>query len=259
MNNAGFEPYKSLDIDNLLNLLTHPANAPDVHQGAFDAMLDLDPDDRREGLVTVMHSVVKNPKNYNPDLVISIIEIFATDPDPDSTDALLELLPGILEGSLTSNSLPMDVRQFFYEATATRTRDEDLAVWESKIGSFSGRALIGALVDKTAKPLDIIEPMTLLERRPEPERTLSMMSLLTYFAQQGRGTEARAVAEKVAATHDETAFAKALKGVTEYWDKARQVAGKEKYASILEAALSILDTKPRTAMEKLSGKRPWAK
>jgi hypothetical protein len=255
----GLDNYERLDIHTLSNVVTNPETEPEVRRAAFNALVKITPDERRVRLLAVMRAVIQRPDRFEYDIFTDAVEIFATDPHPDATAFMLELLPELLALAMKQRSaLPDDVRQYFYQALVTRTRPEDLLVWEEWVKNPSGRTLVAIILDPAALPLEAIEPMTLLARLDEPERTRALFTVVVGLANQdGPSGYAEEAVRLLGESHHPEHFAQGLDALTDRSEKARK-EGRDRTAEHLEHALGILDNRPRTAMEKLRGKRPWA-
>jgi hypothetical protein len=190
-----------------------------------------------------------------------IIDLFATDPNPEATIAMLEVLPVILDQDHTSSATGSlsAVRGYYYTALATRERDEDLAVWSDFLPRLDVRMLVNIILDPQAGPLvAAIGPFELLGRLPEPERTNGIFAVLVGATRGGVITpevrEAFALLKQGA--HRQT-YEDGIETLTDQWERAWQ-SGHRQHAKGLEAVLRVMDKRPRTPGERLTGKRPWA-
>jgi hypothetical protein len=113
------------------------------------------------------------------------------------------------------------------------------------------------MVDPVAKPLEAIEPMTLIDRLGEPHRTSALISVLAALAGRESKEKLIEIAQMVAQSHDAAQLERGVEALEQRWQQAGK-AGRESYAEKIETILGILDTRPRTGMEKIMGKRPWA-
>nr|MBN1229814.1 hypothetical protein [Anaerolineae bacterium] len=250
--------YDYLDIQTLTNLLSNPEKGADIHAAAFKAMCKLGPDGRRAGIVSVMRSIIKRPEKYETDLMMGVVEILATDPDPDATVAMLELLPEVLDSAMKyRDRLSPEFREYFYEALVTRSRDGDLDIWAEWLPKMTGKILVAALLDPVGKALEAIEPLVLLDRLAEPERTSAYMGLIAMKAATAQREELMEIAANLQESNNPEQLEKGLDSWAKRYDKAKE-QGSKRYAANMQAMLALLDSRPRTAIEKLTGKRPWA-
>ena len=253
------QSYDMLSIDALVNILVNPDSPSDAHQQAFRAFCGVDPDMRRTEMKSVLRAMVRNARRYSPELMMDAIELLATDPDSDATVIMIEVLPDVLIAGMSSkDELSAEFREYFYQAMVTRSRDDDLAVWSKMLPELDGRTLVAALLDPTADALKDLEPMTLISRLPDAEKTRSFASLIVGYASKGvPSAQIREVASLLREAVSDEFAAEAAEMLASRWEKVRS-AGHTNQAQRLEAALAVIDPNPRTAAEKLLGKRPWA-
>src|SRR5262249_10249887 len=153
-------------------LLLNADRPADVHRAALSALSRRSPYDRTSTLVALLKSMVSHPGRYNQEVMMSLIDILATDPTPQATEAMLDSLPVVLGTAMDgSDALKPDFREYFYQALVTRQRDGDLEVWATMLPELEIKTLVAALIDPVAKPLEALEPITLIDRQPEPQRT----------------------------------------------------------------------------------------
>ncbi|MBN1119812.1 MAG: hypothetical protein JXJ17_01940 [Anaerolineae bacterium] len=250
--------YEKLDIQTLTNLLTNPDNLPEVHRGAFTALLKIEPDERRKRVAVVVKSMLQEPSRYDSSLIVEAIEILATDPYPDATEAMLNFLPDMLAlGIKNRDAISQDVREYYYQALVTRTREDDLVVWSEMLPRLDGKTLVASMLEPAAKALETIEPMTLIDRLSEPDRTRALVSVMRGMAFRGKRDLIKQAAEMLVRTNHGAEFKRGIDLLADQWGKAKK-AGRDKVAQNLELGLSIIDNEPRSAVDRLTGKRPWA-
>ncbi|NDJ52477.1 MAG: hypothetical protein GYB68_05240 [Chloroflexi bacterium] len=251
--------YDAIEIDTLMSVLLDPDAEPDTHQKSLASLARRHFLGRTSSLIKILSSVVKNTDKYDQDVMSHLIDIFATDPDPDATSGMIEMLPKVAESVLDPNTaLDPEFREYYYQALATRQREEDLAVWAELLPEFKPKTLIAILIDPTAEPLMIIEPYTLLDRAPEPERTRSLMSLVAALASTGGSRDRlKKALELLIQSHDDQQYEQGLDALSGHWERAKK-AKRTNHQSRLEAVLKALDKRPRTPGEMLTGRRPWA-
>jgi len=256
---ADQHPYDSLDISALTTLLLNPDRPADVHRAVLSALTRRNPFDRTSSLVALLKSMVQNPGRYDQDVMMSCIDILATDPTPQATEAMLEVLPAVLSTAMDgTDALKADFREYFYTALITRQREGDLKVWAAFLPELDARTLVAALVDPVAKPLEALEPLTLIDRLAEPQRTKALISVIAGIAHlRGAPETINEVVQLLQRSSDPELRQEGLDALGAQWEKAKK-AGRDAQVSILESALHTLDTRPRSAPERLTGKRPWA-
>ncbi len=252
-------PYDQLDIAALSALLLNSDRPPEVHRAALSALSRRSPYDRTSTLVSLLKSIVSNPGRYNQDVMMSLIDILATDPTPQATAAILDSLPTVLGAAMEgSDALNADFREYFYTALVTRQRDGDLEVWAEALPELDAKTLVAVLVDPAASALEALEPLTLMDRLAEPQRTKALISVIAGIAhRKGAVDTVNGAVKLIQRSTSQEQLQEGIEVLSQHFDKAKK-AGKDSQAGILEAALRVIDSKPRTAGERLTGKRPWA-
>ncbi len=246
------------DLDTLVSTLIDIELTKDVHRKAMSVLLKCDPAERNPYLCRVMKAISSRPEVYDQESMMAMVDILATDPDPEATEIMLECLPVVAESSLSKNSLSPEFRTYFYEALATRQREDDLDVWGEVLPMLGAKTLVALVIDSQAKPLDIIEPPTLLTRLDEPERTKGLLSAILGLVRRGGSPEQlKPLVQALKASHDQDQMNNGLAALEKNWEMANK-SKREQQVKVLEALLRTLDNRPRTAPEKLMGKRPWA-
>lgn len=251
--------YDSLDVQTLTHLLCDHNQTAEVHLRALNAITRLQSGERRNHLILVMGEMLQNPEPYDNEVKLALVEALATDPHPAATTAMLQILPDVLEGGVAGHeTLPSDFREYYYQALVTRTRDGDLAVWRDVLPQLSPQSLVAMLVDPVGGPLvEAIEPLELLSRLDEPERSRALVSAVVGLA-HGPGDDAllEEAASLLQGTGEERQAA-CLEILEDRWLRARR-SKREDVTAKLEAVMALLDTRPRSRTEKLTGRRPWA-
>lgn len=252
------ESFDQLDVPALTAILLDPDAGDDVHRAALSSLSRCSPEARNERLVKVLKRVFLDPDRYNLDVLASAIDLLATDPNPDATAAMLEILPEMIRQTLRGMAISAKFRAYFYEALMTRQRDEDLQVWADMLSTLDALTLAGLIIDPSAAPMETLEPWTLLGRQPEPERTQALFTIILFATRKGTIDEpVRQAVEMLSEGRNPQAFEEGLEKLTSQWESARK-AGRRQHADGLEAVLGVLDTHPRSTSERLTGKRPWA-
>src|SRR5687767_10168481 len=96
--------YDSLDTPTLTSLLLNADQAPEVHRGALSALARRSVYQRSATILTILRSVLTHPDRYDQDVMMSLIDILATDPNSEATAAMLEVLPEMLEQGVAPKS-----------------------------------------------------------------------------------------------------------------------------------------------------------
>lgn len=253
--------YERLDAITLANTIMNPDAGEQAHRLAITALSHRGPMERNPRLVQALSAILREPTRWQPDIPEKIIDLFATDPSPEATVAMLDVLPILVteERSLgTTGSLSM-VRGYFYMALATRERDEDIEVWGEFLPTLDTKMLVNIVLDPQAGPLvDAIDPFELLDRHPEPARTEAIFSIIIGATRSGTvGTAVRDAWDLLKRGAHRQAYQDGVEALIQHWEVARD-RGHSEHMKGLEAVLAVMDTKPRTAPEKLTGRRPWA-
>lgn len=252
-------PFDAVDLAALTTLLLDPDKPAHIHRNALSALSRRSPFDRTSRLVTLLKSMVQNPGRYDQEVMMSCIDILATDPDSQATMAMIEALPGVLGTAMDgSDALKPDFREYFYTALVSRQREGDLEVWGEFLPELDGKTLAAMILDPAGQPLEALEPLTLINRLSEPQRTKALISVIVGIAAR-RGSIQKAVeaAELVAKSNDPIQLREGMATLSQQYEK-RKKSGKDVQLGILEATLRVLDGKPRSPSERLAGKRSWA-
>jgi hypothetical protein len=214
---------------------------------------------RSSTIITILRSVLRYPERYDQDVMMALIDILATDPEAEATGAMLEVLPDMLDSGMDPRTaLKPEFREYFYTALVTRQREDDLVVWGEMLPELEAKTLVAALVDPSAQALEALEPATLIDRLPEPQRTKALISVIVGAAHMSGNPKTVAEASAMLArSMDPNQLADGIEVLAQHWEKAKK-GGRKRQAELLEKALEALDHTPRSAGERLTGKRPWA-
>lgn len=253
------DQYNHLDANTLTYVLTDPGQSADDHQKALNAMLRIRPDERRSRLVIVIRKMIQVPDSYDDEVKLALVEALATDPHPGATAAMLQVLPDILAEAMSERrALPDEFREYFYQALTTRSREDDLEVWRETMPQLEPPTLVAMLLDPAGESLVVaLEPLELISRLAEPERSRALVSAIVGMARlDGRDAAIETAAMLI---HDGSGDPPehAIEMLAERWSRAQR-AGNERSVANIERALRIIDRRPRTRVERLTGRRPWA-
>lgn len=252
--------YDSLDLPALQSILLNTEQKPDVHRAALSALARRSAYQRGKAVIEIMRSVLRHPDRYDLDVMMALIDIMATDPEAEATEMMLSILPDLIEAALDANrgALKPEFRSYFYQALVTRQREDDLVVWSEMLPQLDVKTLVGAIVDPAAGPLEAIEPLTLIERQPEPQRTKALISIIAGVARGGGDPKnIQKATALLAKSADEAQLAEGISVLAQHWERAKK-AGRRGQTEMLENVLRLIDDQPRSATERLTGKRPWA-
>jgi hypothetical protein len=251
--------YETLETPALVNVLKNPGSTPEIHMSALAALSQRGESHRIPGLTEVLQHTMQHPGQYDPQVLAKIVQMLAAEPGIESTRGLLGVLPDVLRLVLGSGGgLKPEFREMYYQTLVTRDSDEDLAAWGEVLPGLDGRALAAAVVDPAAGPLAAIDPWTLLERLEEPERTRALITVIIgWVGGLGSPEDVKRVVPMLRESSDPAQLEEGLELLGQYWQQAKK-AGREALVNNLEAVLRVLDRRPRTTSERMTGKRPWA-
>lgn len=251
--------FDRLDVVTLTNLLVNPDQDSETHRMALSALSRVNPSERRSRVIIVMRNLLRMPERFDQDVMTSLVDLLATDPDPDATLAMLDILREMLAAVMTNRTaLKPSFREYFYEALVTRQREGDLTVWAEMLPTLDSRTLVAALLDPVAGALQALEPVTLIDRQPEPGRTKALLSAVAGLVQRdGDPEQIKNALAKLSESADPDQVEQSIELFAERWEKATH-SGDRRQAALLREVLATLDPRPRTGAERLMGKRPWA-
>jgi hypothetical protein len=170
--------YDSLDSATLVNLLLNPAQRPEVHKASISALSRRPPRDRTQHLLRVLKAVIDEPKRYDLDVMMATIDVLATDPDSKATEALIEMMPEVLNAGEKNTGLTDEFREYFYQALITRRREDDLEVWREEIPRLTPDTLVAMLYDPAAVPLNSLDPIKLITRLSASQRNQALRKII---------------------------------------------------------------------------------
>ncbi len=137
------------------------------------------PAGRRSHLLSLLRSMVEAKRQYDPEVMISVVDLLATDPDPEATKALLNALPNVARAARSGSKQNTAFRGYFYSALMTRRRDVDRDAWKAAVATFDFDTLIGLLLDPAAAPVAAqLKPFKRIDRLPRRERSAALRSLI---------------------------------------------------------------------------------
>lgn len=252
--------YDEMHIDELAKFVVYTDADARSRRDALSALSRRDSIQRTPRLVTAMRNyVLRYPDRYDQDLMMSIIDILATDPHPDATAAMLDVFPDVVMAGIDPNSqLRSDFREYFYECMVTRQREADLAVWAEMLPDLDPKVLVAAVADPVGGALAVIEPITLLDRKEEPHRTRALFSAISSIFQTGASkAPVKPAVQALRRSANTEEFEQGIERLAQQWDKLK-ASGRAEVAALMEKVLAGLDRRPRTPVERLTGKRPWA-
>jgi hypothetical protein len=255
----GSQSYDLLDTPTLTNLLLNPNQHREIHRATLSALSRRSAEQRCPRLILIIRSIIHNPTKYDQDVMMSAIDILATDPDPQATGAFLEALPDVLDtGMGGEESLKTEFREYYYQALMTRQRPADLKVWSEKLPALPARSLVAMLIDPAAESLQTLEPLTLIERLREPDRTKALFSVIAGVIRNRCPVErAHQAARMLRKSSDPAQFEEGMNFLALH--RNRYVAARlDTQTRAIGEAMKTIDPKPRSATERFTGKRPWA-
>lgn len=181
-NNDGEVSLERLDLQTLTNLLLNPHQRKETQQKVVSTFAGLPPSVRTGHLTRVLRAMMTSPTAFDHDLMMSVVDLLATDPAPAATEAMFDLLPLIVGAEARSGKgISNDFRDYYYQALATRRREGDRAVWLERLPRLTADVLVGLLLDSRAKPLrEIAKPLVLIDRLPRLERRKALWDVVLH-------------------------------------------------------------------------------
>lgn len=178
--------YDALDIAELTSIVYSANVEPQKRREAISALARRDPIERNSRVVLALQYVCKYPDRYDLEDMTSLIDILATDPQAEATAAMVEVLPEIVIPVIEETSgLARDFREYFYSAMVTRQREEDIDIWAEVLPRLKPQTLVGMVTDPAASALDVLDPIELINRLPEPNRTKALFFVLSVGTKLG--------------------------------------------------------------------------
>ncbi len=170
---------EKLDLYTLTNLLLNPKQRIDVQRRVLSIFGGLSPSVRTDHVARVLAAMIAAPRAYHPDLMMSVIDLLATDPEPGATGALLDVLPQVARSTLQGDGLSPEFREYFYQALSTRRREGDLPIWRERLPRLDADTLVAILLDPQAKAIySMLDPLKLIDRLPKAERRRALITIV---------------------------------------------------------------------------------
>ncbi len=179
---------EKLDLHTLTNLLLNPRQRVEVQRRVLSIFAGLPPSVRTDHVARVLAAMIAAPAGaYHTDLMMSVIDLLATDPAPEATKAMLDVLPQVARSALQGVELAPDFRDYFYQALATRRRESDAPIWRERLPRLDADTLVALLLDPHAKAMhEVLDPFKLIDRLPAAPRRRALTTLiLRADARQG--------------------------------------------------------------------------
>jgi hypothetical protein len=85
--------YRKLDVVTLLNILLDNPDKPSLQREALDQLRTLPPDTRSASLIQALKGMVHYHTRNDVGVLTGIVDLLATDPNPEATRAMLDVLP----------------------------------------------------------------------------------------------------------------------------------------------------------------------
>jgi hypothetical protein len=176
----GVTQYSALPPANLIDLLLKAHDQPETRRLIFAELSTLTPRRRGPAVMNALRAMARAREFYSGEVMFSLVELLATDPTPEATQAMLDVLPAVtLDAHHSDTSLSEEFRRYFYEALVTRKRDTDLPIWREAIAQLKGDVLVGLLVDPAAAPLQkALNPLRIIDRLPDDARREALTELI---------------------------------------------------------------------------------
>ncbi len=166
--------FAQADLRTLVNLARTPNQQPEVLADIIAEFSRLSAPARSENLAMILRTLLRNAKRYH-DLITSVIELLATDPNASATEAMIGLLADVTHGD---TALSDEQREYFYEALLTRRRDTDLPEWRARMPHLDADTLVALAVDPLAESFrTAVNPMKYIEALPDAERRKALTAI----------------------------------------------------------------------------------
>ena len=169
-----------VDLGNLTAMLLNANLSASDQQEALRELARQEPSERARLFRDLFHKSAQNPQKYHA-LLESLVELLATDPEPQATVVMLDILPFVAEAGASGGrgAIPKELRSYFYEALLTRRREDDRRVWAERLPELDADTLINLQVDRAAKSLcQSINVLKLIDNLPRRERRRALMALI---------------------------------------------------------------------------------
>jgi hypothetical protein len=172
--------FASLDYVTMANLLVNPSVPLESKLLVVSKFADLRVDLRSQHLIEALRIMLREPEEHDEDLMLNIVDILATDPDPGATEAMIRGLELVALAGLSSDKkLSEAFRHYYYTATMTRQREGDIEKWKALLPELSANTLLSLQMDPAAEPVrQHLDPMKLINRLPEPERSRTLRAMV---------------------------------------------------------------------------------
>lgn len=176
----GVSQYSALPPANLIELLLKGRDQPEVRKLIIAELSTLTPRRRGPAVINALRLMTHKREFYSSEVMFSLVELLATDPTPEATQAMLDVLPAVaLEAQHRDTPLTAEFRRYFYEALATRRRETDRPVWQEHIPRLKGEMLVALLADPAGAPIrDALDPLKLIDRLPADARRAALTELI---------------------------------------------------------------------------------
>ena len=252
--------YDKVDVAALVSAILNTELEPTEHRAALGALAERSPNERNPRLAQILTAILTNPSAWDASVPEAIVDLLATDPNANATTAMLKVLPTLLKLDRPGGTSPISgVRGYFYEALASRERDEDIAVWAEFVPTLKAADLAAILLDNEATPLiEALDPLELIGGLNEPERTNGIFSVIAGSSRSGEvNVTIRKCLELLKLGANRDAYFGGIALLADYYQQAKGNK-RETHVKGLHAVLAMMDNSPRSAADKLTGKRPWA-
>ena len=172
--------FTGIPAPTLVHLVLDARDDPVTQRKALAELAKLAPNRRNKHLIEALRQMVREPQLYQADITYSIVELLGTDPNPEATRAMIEVLPHVAHAQKKGTGpLTLDLRSYFYEALTTRQRDTDRVVWDEMLPQLDPDTLVDLLTDPAAQQLrEFIDPEKLIEHLPREQRNQALKKLV---------------------------------------------------------------------------------
>ncbi len=233
----GFD-YDRMTTSELTNTLLAADQRDAIRREALSALTRRGRVVRNSRLALAIQYVLRYPDRYDQGIMEEALDVLATDPHPDATSVMVELLEDITTSVLDADkTASFTFRKYFYQVLMSRQREEDLGVWHEYLPSVQAKTLVGLISDPASDGIvDGLEPFVLLNRQPEPGRTKALFYTISSVARLGSAeVNLEKACELLNKTHDDESFHQGKRILRRQLSDARRKGAKEEARALSNA------------------------
>lgn len=234
--------YDQMNTSELTNTLLAANQKDHIRREALSALTRRGRIVRNSRLALAIQYVLRYPDRYDQAIMEEALDVLATDPHPDATSVMLELLEDITNSVLDADkTASFEFRKYYYQVLISRQREEDLTVWQEFLPAMETKALVGLIADPASDGIvDGLEPFVLLDRQSEPNRTKALFYTISSVARLGAAeTHLDRACDLLEKSNDREAYSQGRRILRKQVSQARR-DGKREEVRALSSALKRL-------------------